>query len=129
MNRLKKKEQEFNISLGKRLFLLRKGRNWSQEYLGSLMGLKYQQIAKYESGENRMPPQRIDMCADIFGVPITFFYGRDETHSEALDKNVLIVASEIVDLPDDIQKGIYYLSKEINKICKKKTDENKEQAA
>lgn len=120
-------EKEFNIALGKRLTLLRKSKSWSQEYLGALIGTKYQQVHKYETGENRVPPQKLEICAKIFNVPIAYFYGRDE---EKLEKSTLTVASEMVDLPDSLLDGMYNLAKEINKVMKaKKITENKEHAA
>jgi len=52
-------EEEFNKALGFRLMTLRQSHKMSQEYLGAKLGVRYQQIQKYETGATRMPPERI----------------------------------------------------------------------
>ncbi len=59
----------------------------SQERLGDLLGLTFQQVQKYEKGVNRIGAGRLFEIARILGVPIDFFYdgvaaateGRGET--------------------------------------------------
>jgi len=53
----------------------------SQERLGELLGLTFQQVQKYEKGVNRIGAGRLFEIARILGVPIFYFY---ETVSEQL---------------------------------------------
>jgi len=46
----------------------------SQEKLGDLLGLTFQQVQKYEKGVNRIGAGRLFEVAQILGVPIDFFY-------------------------------------------------------
>lgn len=46
----------------------------SQEKLGELLGLTFQQVQKYEKGVNRIGAGRLFEIARILGVPIQYFY-------------------------------------------------------
>jgi len=46
----------------------------SQEKLGDLLGLTFQQVQKYEKGINRIGAGRLFEIARILDVPIAFFY-------------------------------------------------------
>ena len=44
----------------------------SQQKLAELVGVTFQQIQKYERGDNRLGPRRLLMMASALGVPVTF---------------------------------------------------------
>ncbi|MGH6878805.1 MAG: helix-turn-helix domain-containing protein [Rhizomicrobium sp.] len=46
----------------------------SQEKLGEMLGLTFQQVQKYEKGVNRIGAGRLYQVAHILGVPISYFY-------------------------------------------------------
>jgi transcriptional regulator with XRE-family HTH domain len=46
----------------------------SQEKLGEMLGLTFQQVQKYEKGVNRIGAGRLFEVARILGVPIDYFY-------------------------------------------------------
>src|SRR5471032_888091 len=46
----------------------------SQEKLGDMLGLTFQQVQKYEKGVNRIGAGRLYEVSRILGVPIDFFY-------------------------------------------------------
>jgi transcriptional regulator with XRE-family HTH domain len=46
----------------------------SQERLGELLGLTFQQVQKYEKGINRIGAGRLFEVAGILGVAVNFFY-------------------------------------------------------
>src|ERR1700709_2052766 len=46
----------------------------SQEKLGDMLGLTFQQVQKYEKGVNRIGAGRLFEVSRILGVPIDFFY-------------------------------------------------------
>jgi transcriptional regulator with XRE-family HTH domain len=71
-----------DIELGKRIRLRRCEMDMSQEDLGNKLGLSFQQIQKYEKGTNRVGAARLQLIADILGVPVTFFYEGDAKSKE-----------------------------------------------
>lgn len=122
-------EEEFNKALGFRLMTLRQSHKMSQESLGIRLGIKYQQIQKYESGQVRMPPERIASCARILSVPIEYFFGTGiDDKPPQYNKAVLTVAAEIMNLPnDDIRKTFYHLARMINKSWNEQDNHTEEQ--
>jgi transcriptional regulator with XRE-family HTH domain len=46
----------------------------SQEKLGELLGITFQQVQKYEKGANRISASRLYFTAKILGVPVQFFF-------------------------------------------------------
>jgi transcriptional regulator with XRE-family HTH domain len=46
----------------------------SQERLGGMLGLTFQQVQKYEKGVNRIGAGRLFEVARILNVPVDFFY-------------------------------------------------------
>ncbi len=65
-------DEEFDRGQGLRLMQLRLGRKMSREQLGFLIGVRGQQIQKYETGENRMTGARIAACARALNAPVGF---------------------------------------------------------
>jgi transcriptional regulator with XRE-family HTH domain len=60
--------------VGQRIRLQRMAVGMSQDRLGELLGLTFQQIQKYEKGTNRIGAGRLFEVAGILGVPVSFFY-------------------------------------------------------
>ena len=46
----------------------------SQEKLGELIGLTFQQIQKYERGANRIGASRLHELSRVLDVPVSFFF-------------------------------------------------------
>jgi transcriptional regulator with XRE-family HTH domain len=46
----------------------------SQEKLGELLGITFQQVQKYEKGSNRVSASRLHMMSKVLNVPIQFFF-------------------------------------------------------
>ena len=46
----------------------------SQERLGELLGLTFQQVQKYERGANRIGSSRLFELGQILDVPVSFFF-------------------------------------------------------
>jgi transcriptional regulator with XRE-family HTH domain len=81
--------------VGERVRLRRKLLGMSQASLAEALGITFQQIQKYEKGINRIGASRLLRMAEIFGVPVGFFFengagaagedgGRPETDPVAL---------------------------------------------
>ncbi|WP_212112476.1 helix-turn-helix domain-containing protein [Bartonella queenslandensis] len=63
-----------DLSVGKKIRLRREILKMSQQKLGDLLGVTFQQIQKYEKGLNRVGAGRLQQIADILDVDISFFY-------------------------------------------------------
>jgi transcriptional regulator with XRE-family HTH domain len=70
----KKQANPVDAHVGHRVRLRRMLMGMSQEKLGELLGLTFQQVQKYEKGVNRIGAGRLFEIAGILGVPISFFY-------------------------------------------------------
>jgi transcriptional regulator with XRE-family HTH domain len=63
-----------DVHVGKRI----RHRRWmlglTQQQLGNRVGIRFQQIQKYETGANRVSASRLWQIADALEVPVTFFF-------------------------------------------------------
>ena len=63
--------------VGLRITALRKARGLSQTALGTAVGVTFQQVQKYEKGQNRVGAGRLREIARLLEVPVSAFF--DET--------------------------------------------------
>src|SRR5579871_309796 len=70
----KKQANPVDVQVGNRVRIRRMLIGMSQERLGDLLGLTFQQVQKYEKGVNRIGAGRLFEVARILNVPIDFFY-------------------------------------------------------
>jgi transcriptional regulator with XRE-family HTH domain len=79
----KKQANPVDAHVGHRVRLRRMLIGMSQERLGELLGLTFQQVQKYEKGINRIGAGRLFEVAGILGVPVSFFYEDAESNGTA----------------------------------------------
>lgn len=60
--------------VGSRVRIRRMTLGVSQEQLGAALGLTFQQIQKYEKGQNRIGAGRLFKISQILSVPVQYFY-------------------------------------------------------
>lgn len=70
----KKSPNPIDVHVGGRVRLRRMLIGMSQEKLGELLGLTFQQVQKYEKGTNRIGASRLHRIAHFLGVPVQFFF-------------------------------------------------------
>ena len=74
-----------DVHVGKRI----RHRRWmvgmTQQQLGETVGIKFQQIQKYETGMNRVSASRLWDIAQAMEVPISFFFEGVEEESAVVD--------------------------------------------
>ena len=99
--------------VGQRIRRRRKELKLTQEKLGELLGLTFQQVQKYEKGVNRVSAGRLFEMSTAMGVPITYFFDGAETFLDhdaayvAEDGDAIhapVMTSEILDLIAAFQK-------------------------
>ncbi|MEM7237196.1 MAG: helix-turn-helix domain-containing protein [Pseudomonadota bacterium] len=85
-----KSPDEIDAHIGGRVRLRRTIMNVSQEQLGSALGLTFQQVQKYERGQNRIGAGRLYHIARFLAVsPGYFFEGLPATASDDEDPSLL----------------------------------------
>lgn len=92
-----------DVHVGKRV----RHRRWmvgmTQQQLAEKVGIKFQQIQKYETGMNRVSASRLWDIADALGVPVSFFFeglseGAHPTEAAASVPNDLMADKEALEL-------------------------------
>ncbi|KCZ88440.1 DNA-binding protein [Hyphomonas jannaschiana VP2] len=77
--------------VGQRIRWRRRELKLSQEQLGELLHLTFQQVQKYEKGVNRVSAGRLFEIASVMGVNVNYFYDGAEN---MLDDGRLTVAED-----------------------------------
>lgn len=116
-----------DVYVGKRIRMRRESMKLSQERLGQLIGITFQQIQKYERGMNRISASRIYDISQILCTPITYFFAEmDEETAMQSPRRFIISCKEfddiIPELHDPMQKAeALELITAFNKIGNQKT--------
>ena len=63
-----------DVHVGSRIRLRRSLLGMSQEKLGELMGVTFQQVQKYERGANRIGASRLYELSQILDIPVSFLF-------------------------------------------------------
>lgn len=63
-----------DVLIGARVKARRIALKISQTTLAEAIGVRFQQVQKYESGANRVSASRLLMIAETLGVPISYFF-------------------------------------------------------
>ena len=63
-----------DVHVGKRIRLRRTLLGFSQEKLAAMLGLTFQQVQKYERGNNRVGASRLWDISNVLNVPVSFFF-------------------------------------------------------
>lgn len=97
-------KSELDTAIGARIRLRRSTLGLTQADLGERLGMSFQQVQKYERGNNRVSAGCLLQLAQILDVPVTFFYdglGAPESHIQADDHDAEILLRAYHALPDD----------------------------
>ncbi|MGQ3044158.1 MAG: helix-turn-helix domain-containing protein [Brevundimonas aurantiaca] len=99
----------YDVALGQRVSSARLGAGLSQGALAKAIGVAYQQLQKYERGENRLSVARLKRISNALAVPMNVLLGeREDPTSDALrvDPRVLRTALLLHSLPKANQRAI-----------------------
>ncbi len=94
---------DIDLHLGKRLRRRRRLLGLTQQQLAAVVGVRFQQIQKYECGANRISAARLWSLAAALDVPVGYFYeGLDGVHHEGVGGRVesgeVLARKETLDL-------------------------------
>lgn len=84
-----------DVHVGKRIRHRRWMNGTTQQQLAEQVGIKFQQIQKYETGMNRVSASRLWDIANVLGVPVSFFF-------EGMESENATRESGAADMPSDI---------------------------
>lgn len=113
--------------VGKRI----RHRRWmvgmTQQQLADRVGIKFQQIQKYETGMNRVSASRLWDIADTLGVQISFFFeGLSEGDAEAAatthgdimaDKEALELVRSYYAIPEAQRRRLFDLARVLSDVA------------
>ncbi len=78
-----------DIHVGRRLRRRRRLLGMTQQGLGEQVGIRFQQIQKYECAANRISASRLFDLSEALHVPVQYFYDGLSNEEAANDSNVL----------------------------------------
>ncbi|EYD76495.1 DNA-binding protein, putative [Rubellimicrobium mesophilum DSM 19309] len=84
-----------DVHVGKRIRHRRWTLGTTQQQLADKVGIKFQQIQKYETGANRVSASRLWDIAGALNVPVSFFF-------EGMDSRAPVDGNLVADMPDDL---------------------------
>jgi transcriptional regulator with XRE-family HTH domain len=95
---------DIDLHLGKRLRRRRRLLGLTQQQLANVVGVRFQQIQKYECGANRISAARLWSLSEALEVPVGYFYDglatspRVEAHVERAEGGEVLARKETLDL-------------------------------
>lgn len=116
-----------DVHVGKRI----RHRRWmvgmTQQQLAERVGIKFQQIQKYETGANRVSASRLWDIADALEVPVSFFFeGLDAQengqHSSVPadlmgDKEALDLVRSYYAIPENQRRRLFELARVLSDVA------------
>jgi len=113
-----------DVHVGKRV----RHRRWmvgmTQQQLGEAVGIKFQQIQKYETGMNRVSASRLWDIAKVMEVPVSFFFEGLEGEESAKPQGDLLADKEALDLvrsyyamPENQRRRLFDLARALSDVA------------
>ncbi|MDU9006337.1 helix-turn-helix domain-containing protein [Sedimentitalea todarodis] len=118
-----------DVHVGKRI----RHRRWligmTQQQLAEQVGIKFQQIQKYETGANRVSASRLWDIADTLDVPVSFFFegledaDRPEGEKSMLppdlmgDKEALDLVRSYYAIPENQRRRLFELARVLSDVA------------
>ena len=120
-----------DVYVGKRV----RHRRWligmTQQQLAERVGIKFQQIQKYETGANRVSASRLWDIADALEVPVSFFFeGLQETSADDTanadtaipndllgDKEALDLVRSYYAIPENQRRRLFELARVLSDVA------------
>ena len=119
-----------DVHVGKRI----RHRRWmvgmTQQQLAEKVGIKFQQIQKYETGMNRVSASRLWDIAEAVDVPVSFFFeGIDEHAAHAngsstmipgdimADKEALELVRSYYAIPENQRRRLFELARVLSDVA------------
>ncbi|WP_386625674.1 helix-turn-helix domain-containing protein [Sulfitobacter geojensis] len=102
----------------------------TQQRLAELVGIKFQQIQKYETGANRVSASRLWDIADALDVNVSFFFDGIKTEEEEAqtqaetvpadllgDKEAMDLIRSYYSIPEDQRRRLFELARVLSDVA------------
>ncbi|MEL6219934.1 MAG: helix-turn-helix transcriptional regulator [Pseudomonadota bacterium] len=107
-----------DVHVGQRVRQRRWMIGMTQQQLANKVGIKFQQIQKYETGANRISASRLWDIADALEVPVAFFFeglqdevaGADNQPDMMRDKEALDLVRAYYQIPEHQRRSLFELA-------------------
>ncbi|WP_372885411.1 helix-turn-helix domain-containing protein [Shimia sp.] len=116
-----------DVHVGKRIRQRRWLTGMTQQQLAEQVGIKFQQIQKYETGANRVSASRLWDIADSLEVPVSFFFEGLETddsgHTSKVpadlmgDKEALDLVRSYYSIPENQRRRLFELARVLSDVA------------
>ena len=121
-----------DVHVGKRIRQRRWLTGMTQQQLAQKVGIKFQQIQKYETGANRVSASRLWDIADALDVPVSFFFEGIETEESAEattdvsgkvpadimgDKEALDLVRSYYAIPENQRRRLFELARVLSDVA------------
>jgi transcriptional regulator with XRE-family HTH domain len=115
-----------DVHVGQRIRQLRRTLGISQSQLGSLIGVKSQQIQKYETGANRVSAHRLWDIATTTGTTISYFFkdigtaepevpgGREPQAENSIEQQALDLVRTYCSISESKRRRLYELARALS---------------
>ena len=87
--------QDVNAEVGRRIRNLRVVHGKSQSALGTVLGLTFQQIQKYERGFNKISVEKLWLIAQYFEVEVSYFFENIDQAAATEPENVFFLDKNV----------------------------------
>ncbi|PSL22349.1 helix-turn-helix domain-containing protein [Shimia abyssi] len=116
-----------DVHVGKRIRQRRWLTGMTQQQLAGQVGIKFQQIQKYETGANRVSASRLWDIADALDVPVSFFFEGLEAEEGELaakvpadlmgDKEALDLIRSYYAIPENQRRRLFELARVLSDVA------------
>ncbi|WP_127112669.1 helix-turn-helix domain-containing protein [Shimia sediminis] len=117
-----------DVHVGKRIRQRRWLTGMTQQQLAEHVGIKFQQIQKYETGANRVSASRLWDIADALEVPVSFFFEGIEAEEAAEasgkvpadlmgDKEALDLVRSYYSIPENQRRRLFELARVLSDVA------------
>lgn len=96
--------RDIDTHVGKRLRRRRRLLGMTQQNLAECLGLRFQQIQKYECGANRVTASRLYQLAKALNVPTSYFFdGLSDSAAHAAEAEASTIPSDVMAQSETIE--------------------------
>jgi len=117
-----------DVHVGKRIRQRRWMNGTTQQQLAQAVGIKFQQIQKYETGMNRVSASRLWDIANVLGVTVSFFFeGLEDAMAKAAkgdvprdvltDKEALDLLRSYYAIPENQRRRLFDLARVLSEAA------------
>ena len=118
-----------DVHVGKRIRHRRWMNGTTQQQLAESVGIKFQQIQKYETGMNRVSASRLWDISNVLDVPVSFFFegldaqakgegGATDMPSDILtDKEALELLRSYYAIPENQRRRLFDLARVLSEVA------------